>query len=257
MKHAEILVVDDDPKIRTLLRRCFEGEGSTVVEACDKASALSKLEAGRIDLVTLDLDLGKDDGLDVARAMRQFSAVPIIMLTGKNDVIDRVVGLELGADDYISKPFHVREVVARVKSVLRRTHGGATPTSVPAPQSHSLCFDDMVAVPDEMKLIDRNGAPVDLTSGEFKLLEVFLTRPKRVLSREQLMDFTGGHSYAPLDRTIDNQVARLRKKVERSPSSPRLISTVRGIGYSFTCDVKECQPGASSKRTLPVPDNSN
>lgn len=257
MKHAEILVVDDDPKIRTLLRRCFEGEGSTVVEACDKASALSKMEAGRIDLVTLDLDLGKDDGLDVARAMRQFSAVPIIMLTGKNDVIDRVVGLELGADDYISKPFHVREVVARVKSVLRRAHGGTTATAAPAPESHSLCFDDMVAVPDEMKLFDRNGVLVDLTSGEFKLLEVFLTRPKRVLSREQLMDLTGGHSYAPLDRTIDNQVARLRKKVERSPSSPRLISTVRGIGYSFTCDVKECQPGISSKTSGPVPGNAN
>lgn len=238
VKHAEILVVDDDPKIRALLRRCFEGEGSKVVEACDKSTALSELAAGRVDLVTLDLDLGKDDGLDVAQAIRQFSAVPIIMVTGKDDVIDRVVGLELGADDYVSKPFHLREVVARVKSVLRRASAAAAPTAIPSPKSPTWCFDNMMAIPEEMKVFDRNGKVLDLTSGELRLLEVFLTRPKRVLSREQLMDLTGGHCYAPLDRTIDNQIARLRKKIERDPSTPRLISTIRGIGYSFTADVE-------------------
>ncbi|WP_342069523.1 response regulator transcription factor [Yoonia algicola] len=239
MKNAVILVVDDDPKIRTLLRRCFEGEGSEVREAGDKAATLEALATGQIDLVTLDLDLGPDDGLDVARAIRQRSSVPIIMVTAKSDVIDRVVGLEIGADDYISKPFHLREVVARVKTILRRSHRPTQP-AMALHEDPCWVFDDMVAIPAQMKLLDRNHELVELTSGEFTLLEVFLHRPKRVLSREQLMDLTGGQSYAPLDRTIDNQIARLRKKIERNPASPRLISTIRGIGYSFTCDVRGC-----------------
>lgn len=246
MKNSVILVVDDDPKIRTVLRRSFESEGSTVVEAGDKSSTLSALAEGQVDLVTLDLDLGKDDGLDVARAIRKTYAVPIVMVTGKDDVIDRVVGLELGADDYISKPFHLREVVARIKSVLRRTRGVVAET--PALSGTSICwrFDDMIAVPDELKLFDRDGARIELTSGEFRLLEVFLKRPKRVLSREQLMDLTSGRSYSPLDRTIDNQIARLRKKIERNPSVPRLISTIRGVGYSLTSDVIQCRTDSLS-----------
>jgi DNA-binding response OmpR family regulator len=239
MKNAAILVVDDDPKIRTLLRRCFEGEGSQVHEAGDKAATMEALATGQIDLVTLDLDLGADDGFDVAQTIRANSSVPIIMLTGKSDVIDRVVGLEIGADDYISKPFHLREVVARVKSILRRARVPKQQKTVP-PDGACWVFDDMVAMPDEMKLLDRDREIVDLTSGEFALLEIFLRRPKRVLSREQLMDLTGGQTYAPLDRRVDNQIARLRKKIERNPASPRLISTIRGIGYSFTCDVRGC-----------------
>ncbi len=236
VKSADILIVDDDPKIRAVLRRCFEGEGASVCEAGDKATTLSSVAKHPFDLITLDLDLGADDGFDVARTIRKTSATPIIMVTGKDDVIDRVVGLEIGADDYISKPFHLREVVARVKSVLRRTrHPVAQPTL--AEGSTAMRFDDMTAVIEEMTLYGRDGALVDLTSGEFTLLSVFLARPKRVLSREQLMDLVGGHSYAPLDRTIDNQIARLRKKIERNPAAPRLISTIRGIGYSFTCDV--------------------
>jgi DNA-binding response OmpR family regulator len=246
LKNAAILVVDDDPKIRTLLRRCFEGEGNSVYEAGDKTETLAAVAAHPIDLITLDLDLAGDDGFDVARVLRKTSQVPIIMVTGKDDVIDRVVGLEIGADDYITKPFHLREVVARVKSVLRRA-GGSTPPQPQTSANPSLQFDRMIAVPDEMKLYDRDNVLIDLTSGEFKLLEVFLTRPKRVLSREQLMDLVGGHAYAPLDRTIDNQIARLRKKIERNPSAPRLISTIRGIGYSFTCDVQHCASQLSSK----------
>ncbi len=215
-------------------------------DAADKSTALAALAAGPVDLVTLDLNLGNDDGLDIARAMRATSKVPIIMVTAKDDVIDRIIGLEIGADDYITKPFHLREVLARIKSVLRRTTD-TTPLSPPIPQSRCWQFDDMTAVPEELSLRDRSGALVDITSGEFKLLEVFLERPKRVLSREQLMDLTGGHCYAPLDRTIDNQVARLRKKIERNPASPRLISTIRGIGYSFTCDVRSCDGQSSSK----------
>lgn len=237
MKNAVILVVDDDPKIRTLLRRCIEGEGGRVREAADKGEALAEIAAHQIDLMTLDLDLGGDNGLDIARAVRAHSKVPIIMITAKDDVIDRVVGLEIGADDYVTKPFHLREVIARINSVLRRSRDATKPARL-GDQSTAWLFDDLVAVPEQMSLHDRDGAQIDLTSGEFKLLEVFLTRPKRVLSREQLMDLIGGHSYAPLDRTIDNQIARLRKKIERNASVPKLISTIRGIGYSFTCDVR-------------------
>jgi DNA-binding response OmpR family regulator len=239
VNNSIILVVDDDLKIRKLLRRGLEVEGYSVAEAGDKSATLAAIATLPIDLITLDLDLGGDDGFDVARAIRKASKVPIIMVTGKDDVIDRVVGLELGADDYVTKPFHMREVVARIKSVLRRSAQSASPAPDPN-GSAAWQFDDMVAVPLEMKLFDRTGAPIDLTSGEFKLLDVFLTRPKRVLSREQLMDLTGGYSYAPLDRTIDNQIARLRKKIERNPSNPSLISTIRGIGYSFTCNVHLC-----------------
>ena len=238
MKNSKILIIDDDPKIRTLLRRFIEGAGGSVREAGDKRSALNVLESESVDLITLDLDLGRDDGLDIARAIRATSKVPIIMITAKDDVIDRVVGLEIGADDYITKPFHLREVVARINSVLRRTRDQADPKPTPT-TSRTWQFDGMSAVPEQMLLRDRDGNQVELTSGEFKLLEVFLTRPKRVLSREQLMDLIGGHSYAPLDRTIDNQIARLRKKIERCPSAPKLISTIRGIGYSFTCDVQD------------------
>ena len=239
MKNAVILVVDDDPKIRNLLRRCFEDEGCIVREASNKAEVLAALSAERCDLVTLDLDLGEDDGLDVATAIRQASSVPIIMVTAKDDIIDRVVGLEIGADDYITKPFHLREVLARVKSVLRRTTEAPHPARL-APVSPCWEFDGMRAIPAEMLLYDRDGAQVNLTSGEFKLLGIFLDRPKRVLSREHLMDLMGGHSYTPLDRTIDNQIARLRKKIEHNPASPRLISTIRGVGYSFTCAVTAC-----------------
>jgi DNA-binding response OmpR family regulator len=256
VKNAVILVVDDDPKIRKLLRRCFEGEGRTVHEAGNKAGALAALATYPVDLVTLDLDLGNDDGFDVARAIRISSQVPIIMVTGKDDVIDRVVGLEIGADDYINKPFHLREVVARIKSVLRRTREAVAKPSF-AEGSAAWRFDDMIAVIEEMTLFDRNGRLVELTSGEFKLLEVFLTRPKRVLSREQLMDLVGGNTYAPLDRTIDNQIARLRKKIERNPAAPRLISTIRGIGYSFTCDVQVCKDQPSPNSTASALDKSD
>lgn len=246
MKDAVILVVDDDPRIRKLLKRCFEGEGGKVREAGDRKAALAILASDLVDLVTLDLNLGTDDGLDVARAIRTTSTVPIIMVTAKDDVIDRVVGLEIGADDYITKPFHLREVLARVKSVLRRAQAAAKPIKNTL-MNKCWAFDDLNAVPDELTLYDRDGARVDLTSGEFKLLEVFLSRPKRVLSREQLMDLTSGHNYSPMDRTIDNQIARLRKKIERNPASPRLISTIRGVGYSFTCDVKLCDASSATK----------
>jgi DNA-binding response OmpR family regulator len=258
MLDKTILVVDDEENIRTLLRNVLEDEGFSVVEATTLEDVLTAIAEVRLDLVTLDIQLGVVSGLEVARQIRRKSMVPIIMVTGKVDVIDRVVGLEVGADDYITKPFHVREVVARVRSVLRRAQrtgdtGGSIVPTVTAPQpvaqSARYLFDGLVATPDELGLLDRSGADCGMTSGDFRLLTVFLERPKRVLSREQLMDLTGGLEWSPLDRTIDNQIARLRKKIERDPSDPKLIKTVRGVGYTLACDV---QSVASSR----IPPNS-
>lgn len=254
MANANILIVDDDPKIRILLSRCLQGEGYTVIEARDEPEALDLVKSTNPDLITLDINLGRGDGFEVARKVRSFSDVPIIMITGKDDVIDRIVGLELGADDYITKPFHLRELLARVKSVLRRSNVAASEAKAqnPAPSgkdnagiegSVAFRFDGLTAIPDRFELFDRDGKPCELTSGDFKLLREFLSRPKRVLSREQLMDLIGGVDWTPLDRTIDNQVARLRKKIERDPASPKLITTIRGVGYSFTCDVERSSLG--------------
>ena len=243
MAVPSILVVDDDRKIRTLLRNVLEDEGFHVQEAETGAQIQQVLASGPVNLITLDIHLGSESGLDLARMIRATSQVPIIMVTGKDDVIDRVVGLEVGADDYISKPFHVREVIARIRSVLRRA---AAVTEAPIFEDTAdglrYCFDGLTAIPDQLEVIDRDGTDCALTSGDFKLLEVFLSRPKRVLSRDQLMDLTGGIEWSPLDRTIDNQVARLRKKIERDPTEPRLIKTVRGMGYTFACEVQVVQP---------------
>lgn len=243
MADQTILVVEDDSKIRTLLRNVLETEGFTVLEAYTGQTVLDLVETRQIALMTLDIHLGAENGLELARKIRRISSVPIIMLTGQDDVIDRVVGLEIGADDYITKPFHVREVVARVRSVLRRTEaahdavGVRSETAVPAGDGVKFTFDGMTADPSRLELLDRAGQDCGLTSGDFRLLTVFLNRPRRVLSRDQLMDLTGGQEWSPLDRTIDNQVARLRKKIERDPTEPKLIKTVRGIGYTFSGDV--------------------
>lgn len=257
MAQKTILVVDDDPKIRSLLRNVLEAEGLAVSEASNAEETLAQFTASAADLITLDINLGVDNGLDIARRIRALSQVPIIMVSGKDDVIDRVVGLEIGADDYITKPFYGREVVARVRSVLRRSNGSAVPDNpvadstgpTPIETDSRFCFDGITVLPDCLEVLDRDGTNCALTTGDFKLLTVFLERPKRVLSRDQLMDLTGGIEWSPLDRTIDNQVARLRKKIERDPSEPRLIKTVRGIGYSFVGDVEISQSSDSEAKS--------
>lgn len=224
----------------------MEIEGFESFEAEDEATAFALMEKVPFNLILLDVNLQHDDGFDIARKIRTTSDVPIIMVTGKDDVIDRVVGLEIGADDYITKPFHVREVLARVRTVLRRASGRQhaieepsedTPKAEAPSTGHVARFDGLIAILDQHELRDRDGNLCELTSGDFKLLGVFLTRPKRILSREQLMDLIGGVAWAPLDRTIDNQIARLRKKIERDISSPQLIKTVRGVGYMFATEV--------------------
>lgn len=238
MPGKRILVVDDDPKIRDLLRRCLEGESFHVDEAADGAAVHAAFDQAIPDLVTLDLNLGSEDGLDLAREIRRRFDVPIIMITGKDDVIDRVVGLELGADDYITKPFHVREMLARVRSVLRRAEARPGPPVAAAEDRVNLGplldLDGLTIDRDRMILTDRQGDMCDLTTADFKLLCAFIDNPKRPLSRDRLMDLINGPAWVPLDRAIDNQVARLRKKIEREPARPLLIKSVRGIGYSLT-----------------------
>ena len=231
---GHILVVDDEPKVRTLLRRCLEGEGFAVSEAKDGAELRNRLERGAISLITLDLNLGKENGLDLAREIRKQHNVPIIMLTGKGDAIDRVVGLEVGADDYLAKPFELRELVARVRAVLRRAQ-----PSVEAPSSgQRFAFEGWVFDINRRSLKRGAGESLELTTSEFNLLAAFVKRPHRVLSRDDIMDLLKGHDWSPLDRSIDNLVARLRKKIEQDPDRPALIKTVRGVGYTFTADVE-------------------
>ena len=241
---AHILVVEDDPKIRLLLRRMFEGEGFRVSEAATgrEAEAVAAAAVG-LDLNTLDLGLPDADGFSVARAIRARSPVPIIMVTGKGETIDRVVGLELGADDYITKPFHLREVLARVRAVLRRTEAQAVATAAAATaggaDAHEvLAFDRWLLDIPRRQLKQTCGTEVILTTAEFGLLEVLVRHPNRVLSRDQIMDLLKGHEWSPFDRSIDNLVAKLRKKIEADPEKPALVKTVRGVGYSFTIAVR-------------------
>jgi len=230
-----ILVVDDEGEVRTLLRKCFEREGFHVLEAKDGAELRARIEQHPISLITLDLTLGGEDGLELAREIRAKCNVPIVMISGKGDTIDRVVGLELGADDYITKPFQLREVLARVRAVLRRY--APTPPAVAA-ASERYAFADMVLDVSRRELARGAGSLQDLTTAEFNLLEIFVKRPHRVLSRDNIMDLLKGHAWSPVDRSIDALVGRLRKKIEPNPDEPRLIKTVRGVGYAFAAQAK-------------------
>lgn len=234
-----ILIVDDEPEVRTLLRTGLEGEGFSVLEAADGSQATALIERVPISLVTLDLKLGGEDGLKVARELRTAKNVPIIMITGKGDAIDRVVGLELGADDYIPKPFLMREVVARVRAVLRRymAAGGAA-IATAEPDGERYNFDGWSVDIPRREVRDPSGELRDLTTAEFNLLALFLQKPGRVLSRDEIMDLLKGHDWTPMDRSIDALVARLRKKLEPDSERPNLVKTVRGVGYVFAGSVK-------------------
>ena len=229
MSQTHILIVDDDPKIRLLLRRCLEPEGYRVTEAHDGKALFSVLNAGPVDLITLDLTLASEDGLELARRIRSVASIPIIMITGKGDAIDRIVGLELGADDYISKPFHVREVLARVRSVLRRSQEKDLPRDQLHQPGKRFRFANWILDFDKRELRSTTGVLCQLTTAEFELLAVLVQRPNRVLSRGTLLDLLKGQDWAAYDRIIDTQVARLRKKIEVNADAPDLIKTVREL----------------------------
>ena len=241
-KVAHILVVDDDASVRTLLRDCFELEGYRVSEAASGAELSAILQKEPVSLITLDLKLGGENGLEIARTVRAACNVPIIMITGKGDMIDRVVGLELGADDYIAKPFHVREVQARTRAVLRRYEaiGQAQPTGAPgtAPEGERFAFEDWVLDISRRELRSASGVVQELTTAEFNMIEMFVRRPSRVLSRDNIMDLLKGHEWSPYDRSIDSLIVRVRRKIEPDPDAPRLVKTVRGVGYVFAAEVQ-------------------
>jgi two-component system OmpR family response regulator len=226
-----LLIVDDDEDILSLLTTFFRKHSHTVTVAADGAAMFAALDEHSIDLVILDLMLRGEDGLTLCRRLRATSHVPIIMLTAMADHTDRVVGLEVGADDYLTKPFDQRELLARVKAVLRRTVGnGAAATTETRP---ALCFANWRLDVTRRELRSEDNTLVVLSGGEFDLLLAFAEHSQRVLTRDRLLDLSRGASHAAYDRSIDVQVSRLRYKLETDPKSPALIRTVRNGGYLF------------------------
>jgi two-component system OmpR family response regulator len=232
-----LLIVDDDEDILSLLTSFFGKHCHPVTVAADGAAMFAALEEHSIDLVILDLMLRGEDGFSLCRQLRATSRVPIIMLTAMADHTDRVVGLEVGADDYLTKPFDQRELLARVKAVLRRTAASAAPAT-PAETRPALCFANWRLDVTRRELRSADDSLVVLSGGEFDLLLAFVEHSQRVLTRDQLLDLSRGASHAAYDRSIDVQVSRLRYKLEADPKNPALIRTVRNGGYLFAPKVR-------------------
>jgi two-component system, OmpR family, response regulator len=236
---VHVLVVDDDPRIRSMLTDYLQEQGLRVSVAEDGREMWTCIDRSPVDVVLLDVVLPGEDGLTLARQLRARVETPIIMLTGRGDVVDRVVGLEMGADDYVAKPFHLREVLARIRSVLRRARV-ATPTAETAasdaPES-GFTFDGWQVNLQRRQVYDPAGLEIVLTSGEYELLLAFVENPNRVLTRDRLMDLAKGRRWEAYDRSVDAQVARLRRKIEPDPKAPVLIKSVRGAGYIFVPNV--------------------
>jgi len=232
-----ILIVDDHREIRDLVFRILTREGFRVSTAQDGRTMRKVLADARIDLVLLDIMLPGEDGLTLCRSLRAASQIPIIMLTAKGEEVDRIVGLEMGADDYLPKPFGGRELVARIKAVLRRSRIAPEVETKVKPKVYR--FDRWSLNSQARELVREDGVTVPLSSAEFELLLALVQRPQRVLSRDQLLDLTRGRVAGPFDRSIDTQVSRLRKKIERDPSDPKIVQTVWGGGYIFTASVIE------------------
>ncbi len=230
-----VLVVDDHRDIREPLARYLERHGLRVTAAESAAAARQALRVAAVDLVVLDVMMPGEDGLSLCRHLRETTRIPVILLTAMGEETDRIVGLEVGADDYVAKPFNPRELLARIKAVIRRAHS-LPPDREPVPAG-SYRFDRWSLDGRRRELVDESGVVTPLSSGEYRLLIALLERPGVVLSRDQLLDLTRGRSAAPFDRAVDNQVSRLRRKIERDPKNPVLIATVWGGGYRFSGEV--------------------
>ena len=227
-ENQRLLIVDDDAGLRGLLTRYLAQEGYRVTAVPDGAAMDACLCKEQADLVILDLMLPGEDGLSIARRLRAESDVPIVILSARGEDVDRIVGLEVGADDYLAKPFNPRELLARIRAVLRRRTGTTAATSKKAVYSFGPYRLETAS-----QRLTRNGEEVALTSGEFTLLRIFVERPSRVLSRDTLLDLIKGYEHTPFDRSIDVRVARLRGKIEQDSKEPRYIRTVWGEGYLF------------------------
>ena len=232
-----VLVVDDDPDIRELLEDYLTENALRVSVVASGKEMTQVLTNEAIDLVILDLRLAGEDGMAIVRTLRDSSAIPIVMLTGVRDEADRVMGLELGADDYLTKPFSPRELLARIRTVLRRTKGSAV-TQARERQVRAYRFADFELNLRTRRLKQLDGRVIDLTNGEFNLLAALLGAPQRILTRDQLLEASRVYDNEVYDRSIDVQVARLRRKIEADPSHPQLVVTERGVGYTFNCAVE-------------------
>lgn len=226
-----VLIVDDDPKLQQLLSRYLSKQGYVTAVAGDGLEMDKWLQQHHPDLVIMDLMLPGEDGLSLAQRLRKSNNVPIIMLSARGEEVDRIVGLEVGADDYLPKPFNPRELLARIRAVLRRNSPNVQAEE--PPPGPSLSFGEF-RLDTERRLLFRSDEEVTLTNGEMALLIVLAQHPDRVLSRDQLMNIISGHNHEPFDRSIDVRVTRLRQKIEPDPSSPRFIRTAWGQGYRFT-----------------------
>jgi two-component system, OmpR family, response regulator len=233
MAGAHILIVDDHREIRDLVARALAREGFRVSAAADGRAMRKLMADSRVDLILLDLMLPGEDGLSLCRTLRAESDTPIIMLTAKGDEVDRVIGLEMGADDYLPKPFGSRELIARIRAVLRRTRNRAEPAP-PERRPRRYRFDRWGLDTGARELLRDDGVTIPLSTGEYDLLIALVERPQRVLNRDQLLDLARGRAASALDRSVDTQVSRLRKKLERDPGDPKIIKTVWGGGYVFT-----------------------
>ncbi|HKX23570.1 MAG TPA: response regulator [Rhizorhapis sp.] len=231
-----LLLVDDERSIREPLAQYLSRNGFRVTAAADAAEARTRLGGNAIDLVVLDIMMPGEDGLSLCRHIRENGDLPVILLTAKSDETDRIIGLEMGADDYVLKPFSPRELVARIKAIFRRVAAGGI-------RQHSdgsnYSFEGWVLKTGERTLVDQEGVAVPLSTAEYNLMLAFATRPNQVLSRDQLLDITQGREANIFDRAIDNQISRLRRKIEHDPKNPGLIKTVWGGGYTLAADVRK------------------
>jgi two-component system OmpR family response regulator len=232
-----ILVVDDQRDIRAPLGRYLERQGLRVSLAASAAEARDLLKRNAVDLVILDIMMPGEDGLSLCRHLRESANMPVILLTAMAEDADRIVGLEVGADDYVVKPFNPRELLARIKAVLRRAT--TLPRSRQAPEEQRLVFDRWTFDVGRREVVGADGVAVPLSAAEFRLLSALVQRPRMVLTRDQLIDITSGRDAQPFDRSIDNQISRLRKKLESDPRNPTIVKTVWGGGYVFSADVRQ------------------
>jgi two-component system OmpR family response regulator len=235
MTHS-LLIVEDEASIRDPLAQYFENNQFRVRAVANAAEARKLLSLHPFDLVIADIMMPGEDGLSLCRHIRATTNQPVILLTARAEELDRILGLEVGADDYVVKPFSPRELLARVKAVLRRAN--APPAQHDGPDSPVYTFDDWTLKTGERELVARDGLVVPLSSGEYALLLALVERPRLVLTREQLLDITQGREAAVFDRSVDNQISRLRRKIETDPKNRRYIKTVWGGGYSFSAEVK-------------------
>jgi two-component system OmpR family response regulator len=237
LKKYLILIVDDEADIREPLAEYLIRNELNVVMAGSAAEARTQINQSEVDLIILDIMMPNEDGLSLCRDLRTRSDVPIILLTARTDDIDRIIGLEMGADDYIGKPFAPRELLARIKAVLRRTGPRSNRLQVQGQRVYS--FNTWLVNVDERNLMSVDGVNVPMGDAEFRLLLAFVTRPGQVLSRSQLLDLADAREADPFDRSIDNRIVRLRRKLEEDPANPSLIKTVRSGGYVFTAQVRQ------------------